>query len=221
MHHIQKDIVLKLAHKENARFADLKPANLDSNTFTYHLKQLMGTKLVIKSDEGRYSLSQKGKLAGINIRLDAKSELEQAHSVLYLAARNPEGKWLLRKRLVHPAYGKIGFLHGEPNANETIYETAAKLFKTRTGLDGDFKVRGGGYITLMRDDELESFSHFTLLYAENVEGELSSPGESGQNLWYGGDFKDPEMFPNMSKLIELVEEPAQLFFALLNDNLEN
>lgn len=220
MHHIQKDIILKLAHKQQARFADLKPPHLDSNVFTYHLKQLVAAKLIAKTDDNCYHLTQKGKLAGINIRLDAKAELEQAHSVIYLAMRNPKGQWLLRRRLVHPAYGKVGFMHGEPSASETIHESANKLLMLRAGLEADFKVRGSGYLTLFRGDDLESFSHFTLLYADVPEMELTSPGESGQNIWYSGDFTEPEMFPNMPKLISLIDKSDDIFFASLTDKID-
>jgi len=219
MHHLQKNILLKLAHLETARFADLKPKDLDSNIFTYHLKQLIASKLVEKLDGGDYCITQKGKLAVINVRLDAKSELEQAHPVLYLTAQNDKGEWLLRKRLVHPAYGKIGFLHIEPSATEDIFATARRMFKERTNLDADFRVRGSGFLTILRNDELESYTQFTLLQADATKGNLGSPGESGQNIWYGGDFREPEMFPNMPQIMEALSASDGIFFLNLTNSL--
>lgn len=219
MHHIQKDILLKLAHSESARFADLKSTGLDSNVFTYHLKQLVTDKLVSKNPDGTYCLTQKGKLAVINVRLDKKSELEQAHPVLYMTGRNSSGEWLLRKRLVHPAYGKIGFMHTEALAGENILETGSRVFTERCGLRADFKVRGNGYLTLWRDDELESFTQFTLLYAGNIEGEAQNFNESGENIWYSGEFNEPEMFPNMPDLISLLEKSENIFFADLSHKI--
>jgi hypothetical protein len=212
MHHIQKRIIFNLTRKESARFAELRPKNMDGNIFTYHLKQLIAAKLVTKTINGDYKLSQKGKLAGINIQLDSTDELEQAHSVLFLAAQNKNGEWLLRKRLVHPAYGKVGFLHCEPNAHENILETASRIFHERTGLSAKFNVRGGGYVALHRKKELESFTHFTMLYATNVKGEPSSPGDSGQNFWHSGDLADQNLFSNMPELLEQLRDSKNLFF---------
>lgn len=219
MHHIQKDILLKLAHAQSARFADLKPAGLDSNIFTYHLKQLIAEKLVAKTDAGDYCLTQKGKLAVINVRLDKKAELEQAHCVLYMTGKNANGDWLLRERLVHPAYGKVGFMHAEPVAGEPIEQTAQRVFKDRSGLDGDFYVRGSGYLTLMRGDELESYTQFTLLCSDNISGDVQDLNPSGRNFWHAGNFSGPEMFPNMPELIKLLTNSKDIFFAELNHQI--
>jgi hypothetical protein len=219
MHHIQKKIIYALTRKETARFAELRPKNLDSNIFTYHLKQLIAAKLIAKTASGNYKLTQNGKLTGINIKLDAKDELAQAHSVVFLAAQNASGEWLLRERLVHPAYGKVGFLHCEPNANESVIDTAEKSFKERTGLDAKFEVRGGGYISLFREEELESFTAFTMLYAKNVSGAPKSPGDSGKNFWHSGDLKDPDLFPNMSELLNLLQDSDSLFFTEIHHEI--
>jgi predicted transcriptional regulator len=212
MHHIQKKIIYTLVRNETARFADIRPRNIDGNIFTYHLKQLITAKLVTKTDGGSYKLTQKGKLTGINIQLDTKDELEQAHSVLFLAAQNSKGEWLLRKRLVHPAYGKIGFLHCEPDAKESVLKTAERIFLERTNLAAKFTVRGGGYIVLSRNKELESFTHFTILHAINVEGIPESPGDSGENFWHNGDLDSPSLFPNMPQLLNLLQNSNNLFF---------
>jgi hypothetical protein len=214
MHHLQKKIVLGLTRKENAHFAELRPKEVDGNIFTYHLKQLIADKLVEKNDDGCYSLTQKGKLAGINIQLSHKDELEQAHSVLFLAVKNKSGEWMLRKRLVHPAFGRVGFLHTEPSAHEDIAKTAKRALKEKANLNGSFEVRGGGYIRLLKKGELESFTHFTLLLAKDVTGNLASPGDSGENFWHQGSLDTTELnlFPNMSKLMDLLTKDDKLFF---------
>lgn len=215
MHRIQKDILNKLIRSPAARYAQLRPKELDGNIFTYHLQQLIAAKLVKKSDDGSYALTQKGKLAGININLSAQDNLHQSHSVLLLAAKKNDS-WLLRKRTVHPAYGKIGFIHFEPVPMEPIVETARRGFQLRSGLKANFKVRGGGYITLIKDGELESFVHFTLLYADKVSGQLIPGSDTGENLWYEGDFSDASMIPSMSDLVRLIESQQQPFFTELS-----
>lgn len=58
-HHIQRSILGALMTREFARFRDLKPENVDTNLFSYHLKLLQRDKYVRKTDSG-YTLAEKG-----------------------------------------------------------------------------------------------------------------------------------------------------------------
>lgn len=211
-HHLQKQMLHTLVKSKSARFADLRPKNVDSNLATYHLQQLVKQGLITKQESGLYSLTAEGKIVGTTVTLSKQEVLYQAHSVLLLAARNKEGAWLLRKRLAQPMYGKSGFVHGEPVAGEHITETAAKVFKAKTNLEAEFLPRGSGYITLMDGDKHQSFIHFTLLLAESVSGELASKVGNGENYWYVGDFEEPDMIPSMSSLIATLSKVKDHFY---------
>ncbi len=162
-HHLQKDILDTLVKCPSARYADLKPASVEGNIFTYHLQLLVKQGIVLKGEDGRYCLTAQGKALGINNKLKPRDLLQQAHSVLLLMVRNANGDWLLRKRLVHPMYGKVGFIHGEPRVYENITWTADDILLAKTGLSADFSIAGSGYIRIFQSEELESFTHFTLL----------------------------------------------------------
>ncbi|MDB5181629.1 MAG: hypothetical protein JWP13_392, partial [Candidatus Saccharibacteria bacterium] len=114
---------------------------------------------------------------------------------------------LLRKRLVHPMYGKIGFLHGEPIAAEPLETTAAQILKRRTGLTGEFHVAGSGLARIFLDNKLESFTSFTLLTATIADNGLeNSTDETGENFWTESDspdFTQPDMLPSMADLADL------------------
>jgi hypothetical protein len=221
-HHLQKQILYHLVTSEHALFSELKPAEVESNVFTYHLQQLIKQKYVRKQDDGSYVLTPDGKAVGINIRLTAHEALQQAHSVLFMALKTGDG-WLVRKRLAHPMFGKVGFVHGEPVATEPVTVTAQKIFENRTGLTANFKVAGGGYVRLMAGDSLESFTHFTLLFATSATGDFRERADdhpNGQNFWLKTiDGADPNLIPSMAELCaELDAEPA-LFFKELDFTL--
>jgi len=207
-HHIQKDILYKLITSDGARFSELRPKNVDSNVITYHLKQLMAQKLITKADDGRYTLTELGKVKGINITLSKKELLEQAHSIILMVLRDGD-KWLLRKRKAQPMYDKIGFVHSEPIASTPVIETAKNEFLCRTGLTADFSPRGFGYIRLMRGDNLESFVHFTLLEAKTYSGKLQEHARNGENLWIENpDFQSSEMIPSMQSFVNQLDSPG-------------
>lgn len=213
-HHIQKDILLKLVKSERARYSELKPKTIDGNIFTYHLQQLIKNKYIEKCEDGTYQLTANGKAIGINSELSHKELLEQAHAILLIAVRK-ENAWLLRKRLVHPAYGMTGFVHTEPILGEKIADTASRVLSERTGIKASCIPRGSGYIRILRSGELESFTQFTLLEASEPTGTLIQAKPSGENIWLDNpDFMDSSMVPSMHDLTQRLKSP-DFFFAEL------
>lgn len=213
-HHLQKQIIATLVEAETARYADLKPKNVDGNTFTYHLHSLQKQKFVIKNEDGLYELTNKGKLYGINSSLKKAELFEQAHSIILLSIRDGD-RWLLRKRLVQPLYDKIGFIHGEPIAGETILEAAARTLSRRTNLEGTFTVKGSGYICMKHNEELVAYSHFTLLEVSELKGDLKEADSHGENLWLDKpDFSSSGMIPSMPELVAELAKPGIFFVDL-------
>lgn len=212
-HHIQKEIITKLVECETARYADLKPANIEGNVFTYHLQSLMRDGLVVKNDAGLYMLTSAGKLFGINSSLKKKDLLLQAHAIILLSIRDDHGRWLLRRRLVQPMYGAVGFIHGEPVAGQSVYAAAAHTLERRTGMSGEFQFKGSGYICLRNKEEIISYTQFSLFEVANLQGGLQASDSHGENIWLEKpDFSAADMIPSMADLAAKVVEPG-LFFA--------
>jgi hypothetical protein len=218
-HRIQKHIVTTLVHADTAHFSDLRPKGVDSNTLTYHISQLIGHKLIIKETNGTYRLTPAGKIVGTTISLSGKERLAEAHSILLLAIQNSAGQWLLRRRLVQPAYGKVGFLHGEPDAKADILTVASRRALQKTGLDCAFTVRGSGYIRLLHAGELESFVHFTLLFARSTGGELTERDETGENFWADEDNANNDLLPSMLDLFKNLRSNDLFFVDLTYDDV--
>lgn len=210
-HYLQKRIIADLVECQTARYAELKPSHIEGNVFTYHLRSLIKQKLIVKNSDGTYSLTNEGKLYGINSSLKAKELLQQAHSVIFLSIHD-KNRWLLRKRLVQPMFGKIGFMHGEPRPGETIEQAGERILQYRTGLSGNMQVKGSGYICLQENGVLVAYSGFTLLKVSQLSGELIANDAHGENTWYQDpDFTSQDMIPSMPDLVSAIERPG-LFF---------
>jgi hypothetical protein len=211
-HHLQKQIIATLVSKDSARFSELRPEHTDSNVFTYHLNALVAHGFVSKDSEGNYRLTNSGKLLGVNVSEKAGAMLEQAHSILLLVVRQGN-KWLLRRRLVQPMRGKYGFIHGEPRAGQKIAEAATAILEERTGLTASFIVRGSGFISSWENVALESYTHFVLLEAGELSGELCESDEYGENIWLSApDFTADTMIPSMEALTDQLQSSENLFF---------
>ncbi len=205
-HHIQRKILHALVKTDTARFTDIRPKNLDTNIVTYHLKQLIKQGYVKKNPDGRYCLTNKGKVIGTTIMMSKEDALFEAHTVLLMALQNQKGQWHLRKRLAQPMFGWSGFVHGEPIAGQPIKETAQKIFQDKTGLTATFAPRGSGYVTFMDGDSHQSFIHFTLMYSKDYTGKLKNKVGNGENYWYSGDFLDKKMLPSMKPMIDALQK---------------
>lgn len=212
-HHLQRGIVYRLALEDNLRFSELKPETIENKLFTYHLKKVVSAGYVSKNEDGRYSLTAEGRRLGIRVLSDFQTLADRAHSVVFLVIRRKsDSSWLLYKRKIQPLVNRVGFMHVTPSPDESVLETASKLCAERTGLSCDFKPIGNGYFRMFSGEELESFTHFTMLVCEDAVGELKQGNEYSEYFWEDNpDFSDPSMLPNMPSLVEKYNEGEQFF----------
>ena len=206
-HHLQRDIVYRLAFSEGLRFSELKPDEIENKLFTYHLKKVSAAGFVEKDADGLYRLTPEGRRVGVGAFRTHHMAIDRAYSILLLVIRRKsDDAWLLTRRQTHPLRGKSGFMHVAPHADSTAPERAAAECMAKTGLTGTFSVCGGGYFRYYDGDELESFTHFTLLKCDDIQGELSPNNELADYFWQDSlDFDDPDMLPNMASLHQLYE----------------
>lgn len=204
-HHLQRDIVYRLAFSEGLRFSELKPDDIENKLFTYHLKKVTAAGFVEKDDEGLYRLTPEGRRVGVGAFRTHHMAIDRAYSILLLVIRRQsDGAWLLTKRQTHPLFGRSGFMHVAPHAESDSPERARQEVRDNTGLEGEFTVCGGGYFRYYDGDELESFTHFTLLKCDDVKGELVQNNERAEYYWeQTPDFEAEGMLPNMPMLCEM------------------
>lgn len=213
LHHVQKSIIDKLSTKDTARYAELKPDDMDGNQFTYHIKQLLSAKLIQRDDEGNYSLTKSGKT---HLVYRYENPSNSAHTIFLVVIRCGE-KLLLRKRLVQPMLGFSGFVHGEPSAEENLTDTIIARVKNKTGLQiSDIKINSGGLIKISNNENIvESFSHAIIVTTEidNVRLPISQD-ETGENFWINqkeiGSVEN--LLPSCQKILEMIDSGKNVWF---------
>lgn len=212
-HHLQRGIVYRLALSHELKFSELKPDVIDNKLFTYHLHKVVKAGFVAKNADGLYSLTPEGRRLGIRVFESQQAFIDQPESVLFLVVRRKsDNAWLLYKRKSHPLIDRVGFMHCTPNALEDTTKTAQKECQEKTGLHCTFSVMGGGYFRVYKNDDLESFTHFSLLVCEDATGELKVDDEYAEYFWQQDPaFAHESMLPNMSALAELYQA-GELFF---------
>lgn len=212
-HHLQRAIVYRLAFSPSLRFSELKPDEIENKLFDYHLKKVVASKLVVKQDDGSYSLTAEGRRLGKRALDKRLAVADRAEPVLFLAIRRQSDKaWLLYRRKIHPLLDRVGFMHASPEAGTTPEAQAAKVCLAKTGIQASFSVLGAGFFETYDGDNLESFTNFTFLIANDAAGELQQNDEFAEYFWEADpDFTESRFLPNMKTLGNL-HKANQLFF---------
>lgn len=212
-HHLQRGIVYKLAFAPSLRFSELKPDGVENKLFTYHLKKVVSAGYVGKATDGTYTLTPEGRRVGVRILDNQHAVADKAESVLFLVIRREsDDAWLLYKRATHPLIGRVGFMHAVPNAAEACTATASRECQERTGLAGEFRALGSGFFRVYDSENLESFTHFTLMVCDDAHGNLVEADKHAEYEWYANpDFSSPDLLPNMAILAELYKTNQPFF----------
>lgn len=214
IHHIQKHIMDVLSTAHSCRYGQLKPADMDGNVFTYHLKQLLQDNYIDKSDDGDYALSGKGRDYIVHRYEDP---LLQAHSILLIVVRRGD-QWLMRERLVQPLLGMTGFVHGEPFAGTNVVAVAQQRLTDKTGIVTPLTLHSSGLITMNRDDQTESYSHAIILYGETNDDITIHQDLTGRNSWMSlSEMSAIDVLPSSFDIIDRIEHNFTLPFDVSYD----
>jgi len=156
-HHIQKYIVDVLMYREVARFRDLRPPKIDTNLFSYHLKNLVKSGMVAKGDDG-YSLSLAGLSYVDRVSTEDKKIRTQPKIITMLLIQNSDGDVLLQKREKQPYINAWTLPYGKLHIDDkTLEEGAKREAKEKLGLDDQAVSHAGDcYIRVMMNDEILS-----------------------------------------------------------------
>jgi ADP-ribose pyrophosphatase YjhB (NUDIX family) len=212
MHRIQQHIFGILITQPSARFSDLKPKEVESNLFMYHLKQLIDQGYVAKVKDGSYSLTAPGMVYADRLSLKTFQPRLQPRIVTLLMIRNQHGEYLMYRRKRQPLINMVGFPYGKIHTGETIKEAAGRELLEKTGYQAVLNHIGDGYITMSRDGEAVSQILFHLFAGREPQGDIKKTTAIGEAFW-----ADPTQIPGwelMPSVIDLLEasRSGQRFF---------
>jgi len=208
MHHIQKDIITSLAHKSPQRFSELQLPSIPNNTFSYHLKKLLQSDYVARTDDG-YVATRKTLKALQHASLRDKS----ANTPAFLTAvcvTNNSGKVLLLQRDTQPFIDYYALPAGLIHQGEHLGDAAAReLFEKTT----------------IRAPRLQFAGVLDFRYLQQVSGDLfvhtvafvysyHLPGDGGQlsglKTRYGtllwSDLGHSRILPEVRAITQLVKQ---------------
>ena len=124
-HHIQKYILNVLMHQKYARFRDMRPTNVDTNLYSYHLKLMQKRGFVEKTDDG-YTLAKNGLIYVDRVSTKSLKYRSQPKIIIMLVIQNSDGDLLLWRRKRQPFLDLWTLPMGKLHIDDESIEAAAK-----------------------------------------------------------------------------------------------
>lgn len=174
-HHIQKHILAYLMGHEYARFRDMRPANTDTNLYSYHLKLLQKKNLVTKTDAG-YTLTTSGMSYVDRTNSDTLKLSLQPKIITMLVIQNGYGGVLMYRKLRQPFINTWTLPHGKVhNADKSIDDAAQRELREKVG-PHDIKLEhvGDCYVRVKDSGEVKISTAMHIFYGTSdaeLEGE--------------------------------------------------
>jgi ADP-ribose pyrophosphatase YjhB (NUDIX family) len=212
-HHIQIDIMNRLSSAEQLRFSELKPDDLESNAFMYHLKQLMSAGYIEKHGE-HYRLDLKGLTYVDSLTTTNSKPRKQPKIVTVFALKNKSGKYLMVYRKLQPSLGTWMLLSGKQHFGESAEEHAEREMGEQLG--ADVKVTRRGLMDIRVRHRGAIVVHLVAhIYAGDYDGPLPKETMKFRYDWVD---KDDELSftAGTLELIDEIETSKSLFFLSLD-----
>ncbi len=141
-HPTQFHIIKKLKSTKSARFNELKPEDMTSDHFNFHIKRLLESGFIEKNDDGSYMLTDKGKV--LASRIDDLSirasyiETPPKTSILFVISKEVDGvkHYVVKWRSQHPFIDHLVFPTRGLKSGMLIYDMIDSYLPFTTGLSG-------------------------------------------------------------------------------------
>ena len=124
-HHVQKHIISVLMFAKLARFRDMRPPDVDTNLYNYHLKLLQKAGFVQKV-EGGYTLGKNGVLYIDRVTTSTLKIRTQPKIITMLLVQNSDGHLLLYKRQRQPYSDQWTLPYGKLHIEDTSLVASAQ-----------------------------------------------------------------------------------------------
>jgi ADP-ribose pyrophosphatase YjhB (NUDIX family) len=214
-HHIQKDILLRLSTAASLRFSELKPADLESNAFMYHLRQLQAQKLVEKAEQG-YRLTDEGLAYIDGFSFHTLKPRKQPKVISILAIRSPTGMWLTARRKYQPYIDQYMLPSGKQHLGEGPSEHAERELREKLRLDLPLSRRGLSDIRIYRGEKLITHVLAHIYEGQAVDDSLPPETHQFHYEWVARDDAERRLLAGTREIMDKLETETELFFLSLD-----
>lgn len=212
-HHIQKDIIKRLSQARELRFSELKPSDLESNSFMYHMKQLITSSYVEKTETG-YTLTPSGLTYVDGLSLKSSRPRKQAKILSVIVLKNNHGEYILARRKYQPFIGTLLFPGGKQHYGESPEDHVVRELQEQFNLAGAPVRRG--LVDQRTFSKGALITHvLTHVYEMTYNGPV--PPESPKFIYEWSQVEGTkQLYPGTHELFQALERESGLFFLSLD-----
>jgi len=211
---IQTHILYELIRHKTRRYSELRPRDVESNLFMYHLKGLIKDGLVEKTSTV-YTLSDKGlQYVGMMSLETGKTRL-QPKILTTVMCRNERDEYLFVEWCRQPNINQVSFPHGMVHFGESIVSAAKRELMEKAGIMANVVYRGDVYIRGVRGEEVDRHMLAHVFEATNMrEGDKKQIRlEVSEPFWAPlENIKADEYVPGFYELAKVATTRSDHFF---------
>lgn len=213
-HHIQKRIFNRLVGAESLRYSQLKPKELEANSFMYHLKELIKMGLVDKADGG-YTLTHAGRSTATRFSIREEGIRIMPSTISVVVLRSKDGEWLLYRRMRQPYINYLGFPSGKIHLGDKLSDAAYRELDEKCGYAQDeitLSHRGVFNLVEFSDEGLKNHIVGQVWYGEVIEKRVfdNHAGETFWGEWTNENYD--EFIPGFKDIVVALKDNS--FFGL-------
>lgn len=187
------------------RFSQLRPPNVDSNLFQYHLKQLIKEGFIEK-DGNHYVLSQEGQRFA-NFYSFETDAIRLQPKILVAVVCYDGYRVLVHKRKREPYINQISLVNGKLHFGETLPAAAERELAEKTGFKAQsLRHAGDTYLRYRSNNEVVNHVLSHNFSCTQWRGQLRSTIHS-EPFWITSSElkKDPDVLPGTAEIVECME----------------
>ncbi|NCU40641.1 hypothetical protein EOL73_02690 [Candidatus Saccharibacteria bacterium] len=211
LHFVRKHILRTLSQTKWARFRDMKPKNVDSNLYSYHLKELLKEGYIERNDTKGYRLSPFGLRFVNQISMEVFEPRWQPKIMTVLVCVNSK-KILLWKKFKQPYIDTWALPGGKMHYDDASVQNAAirDILFYSSRVPDDLKHVGiFGYRVFIKNELISySFAHVYTGTLDTRDFIIERP--EWVDIQQLGNL---ELSPGVLEIIELVDTNKSFFFA--------
>lgn len=197
-----------LARSEHASIREMKPEEVESNLFSYHLNGLVGEGYITKTGRGVYTLTPKGhKLIG-SFSTATNTQQENIKTVVMLYGKTHDGHYLFFQWSRQPYINRVTLLHDRMPLGKSLENGIQDATFDKLGMELKPRYMTSVLIKITHDGELVSHMN-ALVYSVNVENiELPYQSRNGKAFLASLEDLDNKM-EGLDELVEALSTQSQ------------
>lgn len=205
---IQKHALIVLLRQPEARVKDLKPLDVETNLFAYHLDRLVAAHLLEKSGRGIYRLTMKGQRLASKYSTDTNRLVEELKTVIAFYARRGD-EYLLFRWTRQPLMGKMTLVYDHFKHGQSFEDALHTAFIDKLGVSVPITYKNTAFVRVHSEGEL--IVHMNLAIYEADVSNVTFPLTMRNGASEFVRLDHPDVMDGVRECIEQLETSSEPF----------